>query len=218
MSFMSRVLDALGAGFRDRSGPMLELLVDGLTTELERVDVLIQPAPGGWPTLFDLDTTPQPAWLGTITGTTVPPGLTLEEQRAYVRDRAAWRRGSLDAIAAAIRTLLTDPASGHVGVIERPGGNAWHLQILVYDDDTTATAAQILAAAATQKPVGLILDGVTLLATVADPDNDFPGVTWWKPHEQVTTYARLKALAPTYADSAAMFPTYADARDHSPNP
>lgn len=240
MTVSARVLDGLGPTFRERAGDLLDDLVGGLTSELETVNALVQPTSSRWATIFDLDTTPQPRWLGTATGTTVPPGLTTDQQRAYLRDRPAWRRGSLDAMAAAIGTLLDSP--GRVGFVERTdvdgGANAWHLQIRVYAGDTDATEAEILAAAATQKPVGLVLDGVEFvpavtyadLATLYDDyaelagdwgypltlEDDIPGVRWWRPAAEVTRYARLRTLTSTYAAALAEFPTYRDARDHNP--
>lgn len=240
MSVIEGVLDGLGPAFRVAAGSTLDDLVAGLVSELDTTAALMAIGPGGWAALYDLDTTPQPKWLGAATGTVVPAGLTLEQQRAYVRDRANWRRGSLDAMAAAINTLLDSPT--RVGFIERTaadgGPNAWHLQIRVYDTGTDTTEAEILAAAATQKPVGLVIDGVefvpavtyadlaTLYADYADLagdwgypltlEDDIPGVRWWRPAANVTRYARLRALAPTYADSLVLFPTYREARDHDP--
>lgn len=235
MAVADRVLEGLGPAYRAAAGELLPDLVGGLTSELEVVDALVQPAPGGWAAIFDLDTTPQPRWLGSATGTTVPGGLTLEQQRSYVRDRPAWRRGSLDAMAAAVLALLTDPA--RVGFVERHEANAWHLQIRVYGA-VGVTEAEILAAAKTQKPVGLVIDGVELVPAYTYEDlsllyadylamtgswgypltleDDIPGVRWWRPAARVTRYSRMRALAPTYADRLADFPTYRDARDHDP--
>lgn len=238
MGVAERVVDGLGLAYRTAAGPLLDDVVGGLTSQLEAADQLAAPTAGGWPAAFDLDTTPQPAWLGAATGTTVPAGLTLEQQRAYVRERPAWRRGSLDAMAAAVRALLVAPA--RVGFVERHNANAWRLRILVYAGDTGAvTEGEVLAAAATQKPVGLVLDGVTVVPAVTYEDladlytdyaeledegwgypltleDDIPGIRWWRPAARITRYARMTAIAPTYADSLTAFPTYRAARDHDP--
>ncbi|MBB3041032.1 hypothetical protein [Nocardioides soli] len=238
MSVAERVVDGLGPAFQKAAGPVLDDLAGGLTSELETADLLATPTPGGWSAAFDLVTTPDPAWLGSATGTTVPAGLTLEEQRAYVRERPAWRRGSLDAMASAVRTLLAAPS--RVGFAERHDANAWRLRILVYAADASGiTEAQVLAAAATQKPVGLVLDGVTVVPAVTYDDlagmyddyaalevegwgypltleDDIPGIRWWRPASRITRYARTRVIAPTYAERSARFPTYRSSRDHDP--
>lgn len=238
MTVAGRVLDGLGPAFRDAAGAMLDDLVDGLTAQLQVVDELAQPTPAGWATAFDLDTTPQPGWLGRATGTQVPSGLTTEQQRTYVRDRAAWRRGSVDAMAAAVRVLLDSP--GRVGFIERHDANAWHLQIRVYAPEASGvTDAEILAAAAAQKPVGLIIDGVTVtpamtyedLAEMYDDyaeledegwgypltlEDDIPGVAWWRPAATIMRLARVTAEIATCADLVEQFPTCRQLRDHDP--
>jgi hypothetical protein len=104
VTLSERFLDGLGPALRTAAGDLLESLVEGYTSELAETDALLQPTPGGWATVYDLNTTPQPRWLGQATGTKVPAGLTLEQQRAYVRDRAAWRRGRVDALASAIQS------------------------------------------------------------------------------------------------------------------
>jgi hypothetical protein len=232
-TFSDRVLDGLGPTFAERAGDQLEPLVDGLTVELEATDTLVSPTARGWATVFDLDTTPQPGWLGRAFGTKVPGGLTLEEERAFVRDQAAWRRGSLNAMAAAVQAKLT--GTKRVGFVERDG-TPWRISLVVYSGEMTGTTEELLAVAATQKPVGLVLDGVTTLdaPTFADIaadyesfdalaaafesydqitiDDDLPGVSWWRPNP--IRFARLKALAPTFADSLAMFPTFRDIRDY----
>jgi hypothetical protein len=238
MSATEQVLDGLGPAFRAAAGPVLDDLVAGLATELDVATTLVATTGGGWATVFDLDATPQPAWLGAATGTTVPGGLTVEDQRAYVRDRPAWRRGTVDAMAAAVRALLT--GDKHVWFDERVDGNAWHLTVRVYAPDATGlTEDQILAAATTQKPVGLVLDGVTIepaftyadLAALYDdyaavagdwgdfpftPEADIPGARWWRPAARTMRYARVLADVATYDDLLDAYPTYRDLRDHDP--
>lgn len=238
MTVADRVLDGLGPAYRAAAGALLDDLVAGLTSQLERVDELVQPTASGWAAVFDLDATPQPRWLGAATGTKVPGGLTTDQQRAFVRDRSAWRRGTVDAMAAAVRTLLT--GGKHVWIDERFEADAWHVAIRVYAPDATGlTEDQILAAAATQKAYGLVLDSVSYEAAVtyddlselyADyedaetdwtaypftPELDVPGARWWRPAATVTRYARLSAEAPTYSAFTAAYPTYRDARDHDP--
>jgi hypothetical protein len=234
MVFADRVLDGLGETFRDRAGALVDPLVEGLTAQLQATDDLTTPVdPGGWGTVFDLDTTTLPGWLGTVFGTTVPGGLTVAEQRAYVRDRAAWRRGSCLAMVSAVQALLGGDKL--VQLVERVD-TAWRLSIRVLASEATgATDEQILAAALTQKPVGLFLvdverwSALTYDGLAAEHDTyddleldfdsyaelmaDQDGIAdWFRRPGRAVRYARMTAIAPTYTDLAVMFPTYADMR------
>lgn len=194
MTVAERVLAGLGPALRDQAGPVLEDLVDALTSELNTIDQLLQPTEDGWAGAFDLDTTPAPAWLGNTTGTRVPGGLTVDQQRAYVLARPSWRRGTPAAMVAAVRATLT--GLQRVTVDERDG-SPWRLTVTVYAAETPDEAAT-LAAALSQKPVGIVL---TLQVA------------------QGASYAHMTALhGPTYADEAAEFPTYGDAIAHLPEP
>lgn len=193
MTVASRVLAGMGAAFRRRAGDLLDPIVGALTSQHDEVDRLLGTGDRPWQPAFDLDTTPIPAWLGSITGTPVPGGLSLDAQRAYVRDRPAARRGTPRAMRAAVRATLR--GSQRVNLVERDGGDAYALRVQVY-------AAEVLDAAATeqaarsQKPVGLVLTVETLTGA---------------------TYAHMRDLhGPSYADFTARYPTYADARDHVP--
>lgn len=235
MGVPERVLDGLGPALVERAGDLLPPFVEGLTSELDAADRLAAPTARGWPGLFDLDTTTHPGWLGQATGTRVPPGLTVEEQRAYVRDRPAWLRGSVDALAAAVRALL---AGDQLVAFTERDGSPWRLTVHVYEPEAGGvTEAEILAAANTQKPVGLVIVDVDMHPTLTYADltalfasygdlgagieyGDVEPATltldgrWWKPAARVFRYAQHSALAPTYAESTAFFPTYWAARDH----
>lgn len=141
-------------------------------------------------------------------------------------------------MAAAVRALLA--GDKHVWFDERHEANAWRLAIRVYAPDAAdVTEAEILAAATTQKPVGLVLEGVTLMPAVtyedlaemyADYDAieedweefpftleaDPPGARWWRPAAQTMRYARVVATTATYDDLLDQYPTYRDLRDHEP--
>lgn len=238
--FADRVLDDVGPAFRDRAGELLPALVEALTGPLEEVDTLARPASTTrpWATVFDLDHTSQPAWIGHVLGTLIPGGLTVEQQRTLVRDRAAWRRGRLDALAAAVQSVLG--GDKRVGILERYGADAWMIKILVYEPDAVGvTVDQIRAAAAAQKPVGLkvvdveVIDTITyadlaaLYPTYGDlsaawddypiaPERDLLGVRWWQPAGTRLTYARVLTLAGSYEDLAALFDTYRELRDYDP--
>lgn len=194
-AFADRVLEGLGPTFADRAGPLLPLLVDGLTSELAASDDLLSPAGSRpWPVLFDLDTTPYPAWLGQVSGTRAPAGLSRQDQREYIRDRRAWRRGTPGAIKAAVAATLV--GSRRVELVERDG-SPWHLTVQVYASEVPAgDTAPVLTAAQSQKPTGITVSVEVLTGA---------------------TYEHMATVhGPTYADFAAAFGTYQQARDHIP--
>jgi hypothetical protein len=194
VSFADRALAGMGAAFARRAGVLLDALVRGLTSQAERVDELVVANfnRGPWRDTFDLETTTIPAWLGQATGTPVPGGLTPEQQRAYVRERRAQKRGTPGAMRAAVRATLR--GSQRVELSERDP-DPDRVRVRVYSSEVTDMAATT-AAALTQKPVGLLL-AVDVLSGA--------------------TYAHMTTThGPSYADFGARFPTYADARDHVP--
>lgn len=161
-----RILAALGEALRRRAGALLEDVVDGYAAPLVRVDELLQPTERGWPAAFDVDATPDPAWVGEATGTTVPRGLTVEDQRAYVRDRASWRRGTPGAIKGAVGQLLT--GTRRVDLFERDG-SPWHLRVRTYSAESGGVdEADLVAAARTQKPVGVTLEAEVAMGATFD--------------------------------------------------
>lgn len=190
----TRVLEALGETFVRRAGALLEPLVDGLTDPLADVDELLQPTERGWARGLDLEETPIPGWIGAATGTKVPGGLTLEQQRDFVRDRATWRRGSPQAIKGAVAQLLT--GTRRVDLFERDG-SPWHMRIRTYAAETAVsiTEAELIAAAASQKPVGITVD-----VEVA------PGAT----------FDHFTAEHTTFDDFASAYETFDEASAHVP--
>lgn len=193
--FSDRVIEALGPAFAERAGTLLEPLVTGLTIEVGATDALLSPAgDDAWPVLFDLDTTPHPAWLGQTAGTRAPGGLSRQQQREYIRDRRAWRRGTPGAIRAAVVATLR--GSRRVDLVERDT-SPWHLTVQVYESEVPGgDTAPVLAAAASQKPVGIVVAVEVLSGATVAHMTDFHG--------------------PTVTDYAAAFTTVADARDHVP--
>lgn len=203
----ARLVAALGDALARRGGTQLEDLVDGYAVPVAPLDDRLQPTDRGWPAAVDLDTTPDPAFIGAATGTRVPGGLTTEQQRDYVRDRASFRRGTPAAIKGAVRGVLTG-ATKRVDIIERDGSpwrfslRVWASELPGYDpagpETGQAAEAAVVAAAATQKPVGIVID------------TDVEVI------EHNATYAHLSAEHGTYADLLAAFPTPALAAAHVP--
>lgn len=190
----ARIVAALGDALARRGGAQFEDLVDGYAAPVAPLDDRLQPVPiRGWPAAFDLDTTPDPAFIGTATGTDVPGSLTLEQQREYVRDRAAWRRGTPQAIKGAVAQLLT--GTRRVDLYERDG-SPWRLRVRTYSAESAGvTDADIRAAAGTQKPVGITLDAQVALGASFD---------------------HLEAEFDTLDDFEATYPTFDEAEVHVP--
>lgn len=195
MTPAERVLDALGDGFQAAAGPGLVPLVEAYAEPLNTTDALVTPTPRGWAAAFDLDTTPDPRWLGALAGSRPPGGATTEQAREFIRDRASWRRGTPAAMRAAVAALLT--GARRVVLLERDG-SPWRLTVRVFTPEVPpgVTAADIKRAALTQKPVGIVLT-VEIVA----------GASYDHMQEQ---------HGPTYAAQAASFPTYAQAMNHLP--
>lgn len=188
-----RILAALGEALRRRAGVLLEDVVDGYAAPLSPVDELLQPTDRGWPAAFDVDATPDPAWVGEATGTTVPRGLSVEDQRAYVRDRASWRRGTPRAVKGAVADVLT--GTRRVDLFERDG-SPWHLRIQTYSAESAGVdEADLVAAAGTQKPVGITLEAEVALGA---------------------SYEHHAAEWATYEEWAAAYSTYEEASLHVP--
>lgn len=188
-----RVLDGLGETFVERAGALLPLLVHELTVPMVDADEAFVATDRGWSALFDLDVTPQPAWLGRATGTATPDYLTADEQRTYLRDRPGWRRGTPAAILAAIRSVYP---VGRVDIKERDG-SPWQISVRVYESEASVDQQRLLALALEeQRPTGIIL---TLVAAKG------------------ATIAHVTAEhGPTIDDLAAEFPTIDDLTAHIP--
>jgi hypothetical protein len=189
----ARIVAALGDALARRGGAQFEDLVDGYAAPIAPLDDRLRPVARGWPAAFDLGTTPDPAFIGTATGTDVPGGLTLEQQREYVRDRAAWRRGTPEAIKGAVRQLLT--GTRRVDLFERDG-SPWHLRVQTYSAESTGvTEDDVRAAAGTQKPVGITLSAEVALGA---------------------SYEHHTAEHATYEDFTAAYSSYDEASIHVP--
>lgn len=190
-----RVLNALGEAFGVHAGELLLYVLDALAFTIDDTDARATLTPGGWAAVWDLDTTPDPAWLGRTLGSYVPAGLAAEQARDYVRNRAYWRRGTPAAIQAAVRVLLS---GGQRVILTERDGSPWHLSVSVYSSELLpgVDVDDITAAVLSQKPIGLtysihILSGAT--------------------------YAHMLAEhGPSYTDEAAVFPTYQQATNHIP--
>lgn len=193
-----RVVAGVGEAFRDRAGDLLPALVDGLTVAIETTAAQVVPGDGArWSPVYDLNTTTEPKWLGQVAGTRVPDGLSLDEARQFVRDRAGFKRGTPGAIRAAVAALLT--GAKRVDLTERDG-SPWRVRVTVFAGQIPGgvSPSDLLAAVDAERPVGIIAS--LEIRTGA-------------------SFAHMKNRhGPTFAAEAAAFPTFADAIAHQPEP
>ena len=131
-------------------------------------------------------------------GTSLPGGLTLDQQRTYISDRPNWRRGTPGAMVAAVQAVLigTNP---RVDLTERDG-SPWRLTIHVQAGNVPAGGVDVITAAAlTQKPVGIVLNAIDVRTGA--------------------TFDHMRDLhGPTFDDYRAAFGTFNDAAAHQPEP
>jgi hypothetical protein len=106
-----------------------------------------------WQPAYDLDAAPDwiLPWLAQHEGVDLPPGLTPDEQRAWIRDAGGRRRGRPESIRTAARNTLT--GNQYVFLKERDGSA--DVMTLVTRTSETPGPAFTLAKARAQAPAGL---------------------------------------------------------------
>lgn len=172
------------------AGSLLAGLVTALTTAAEDSDALLQASAGGWPTMLDLATTTQPAWLAQLAGVQVDTTTSLDAQRAAILAHPMWKRGTPAAVTALAQTFLT--GTKRVDLFERDGGSAWALRVRVFTPqlaNPATTAADVKKLLLQTKPVG-----ITLAVEV------FPGSTWNDINTKFASWSAVMAAAPTWND------------------
>lgn len=140
----------------------------------------------GWSQLLDVTRCPTAflPYLAQFVGVTLTPGLTDAQWRAQIVAETGMARGTVGAITAAARKLLT--GSQTVVVIERAGGDPYAFGVVTYTSETPDSDA-VLAALTAAKPAGLVMtyscvDGqiwaqlIANYATWQDVINAYP--TW----------------------------------------
>jgi hypothetical protein len=147
-----------------------------------------------WESIMDPNEVPREGirWLGQFVGVQIDHGTPEGQMRAKLLDRSGWYRGTPLAIANAAAATLTGTRS--VILLERYGGNAWHLRVLTRTGETPVPAAT-LDAVLNVKPAGIILE-----------------------HQVVDTltYDLLAAQHASYNAVQAAFTDYADIADEAP--
>lgn len=154
-------------------------------------DVLSGPGHPGWSLLLDVDRAPDEAlpWLGQFVGVRLPPGESDPVvQREMIRATPGWKRGTREALTAAVQRTLT--GERRVIVRERYDGvrtdPAYQLRVTTIADETPdpdATRAAILE----HKPAGVMLDFEAL------PSADYQSVI-----DNYADYAELEATVDDY--------------------
>lgn len=153
------------------------------------MDDAIREGVPGWAAIFDADLVPIEylPWTAQLVGVRIPPGLTEADQRAFVKRADGFRRGTPDALKAAVLGTLTGTKT--LIVRERYGG-AYKLHVITYADETPDQTAA-LAAIKTQKPGGITLTYQVNtgqdLQSVSNMDATLQGVS--------DRYATLQAIA-----------------------
>jgi len=146
----------------------LLIYINAIGTAFQKVDDWVRDTVEGpgWSILMDADRCPIEAlpWLGQFVGVRIPPGLTEQEQRDWVKSTAGFRRGTVDALIGAVRSTLT--GSQTVIFRERDGADygdarnpeyAYYLTVFTYASQTPdpeATHRALLS----QKPAALVLN------------------------------------------------------------
>lgn len=141
----------------------------------------------GWEVIFNVDECPPEAlaYLGQFVGVHFEDKLTDQEKRDKIKDRPAFRRGTVGAIEAAAKLRLTGTKSV---LIKERFESPYRLLIRTFTKQTPdpeGTRADILS----QKPAGIVLD-------YADTNLK----TYLQVKEENATYADLKAKG-TYEDA-----------------
>jgi Phage tail protein (Tail_P2_I) len=133
------------------------LFIGALGQAFEQMDELAHKDPDTgtdpWGKLLDIDLIPDEGvpWLGQFVGVDVNSGLSINDQKAQVRDRAGWKRGTPTALKDAVRPLLTGTQT--VAIVERDT-DAYHFDIATYSDETP-NQTLVLSAITAAKPAGL---------------------------------------------------------------
>jgi hypothetical protein len=147
--------DAIGQGITDEDDGTLLAWLDGPTSLLGEVDDVVRDTDElpGWAAELTSELTHRPHWTAQFLGVQIPAGADDATARALIRDRPAFRRGTVPALIAAAQATLT--GTRYVNVIERDG-SAYALRVQTFTEETP-DAAGTLAALLTQKPAGLVL-------------------------------------------------------------
>ncbi len=168
----------------------LLIYVNAIGTMFQIVDTIVSDDDDGpgWSALLDLSRCPDEAlpWLGQFVGVRVPVGATPDQMRTAIAGHSGWERGTPAAMRSAIGATLTGTKT--VVFRERDGGNAYHLGVVTYTDETPDQAATNRALMAS-KPAGL---SVTY--------NMLAGQDWQLVKDGYATWTAVKTRYATWSD------------------
>lgn len=125
----------------------------------------------GWSVILDADRAPVEwlPWLAQFVGVRLIAGLTEEAKRLRIKGTGGFKRGRPESIRNAARQFLIGPdgtpESATVDLVERPGGNAYRMQLTVLASEVPpgVTADTIRKAVLEQKPGGIVLNPVSIV-------------------------------------------------------
>lgn len=138
-------------------------LSEAMMRPFEQIAELVDPPDPyePWVPLFFLDITPDWAlpWLGQAVGVKIPETATPDQARKMIKELSFEKVGTTDAIRTALEFVLTptDPeGKPTVYFRERDGGDAYYLEVITLDSETTDPIAA-LNAIQSQLPAGIKL-------------------------------------------------------------
>jgi P2-related tail formation protein len=168
-------------------------LCEGMMRAMAQTAELVDPPDPypPWAPLFNVDICPAWAlpWLAQVVGVRLPGGMSEVDQRNYIKGLSYLKRGTPDAILAAVRTQLTGTQT--VWLRERDDGNAYRIEIIVRTVELRTTLQAVIDAVKLQKPAGIVM-------SVRASDT-------WDYQEMTSDYIGKK-----YKDLPTTYPKYSD--------
>jgi hypothetical protein len=173
--------------------PLLTYVGAFCDTYLQDIDDLSsdQPTYGGWGGIMNPDTAPLYAlpWTAQFVGVRYNSALSQADNIALIKEPTGWKRGSPQAIIAAIKPFLTGSKS--VVLTERYTGDAYKVLVTTQTGECPNVPA-MQAAALAQKPAGILMTFSAVLGQL---------------------YSQLKTAQATYAAAKAAYVNYTAMRN-----
>jgi len=166
--------------------------IGAIGAAFEQMDDLAHANPQ-WSSLLDINRIPDEGlpWFGQFTGTLVDPNLTFAQQRQQIRANPGWHRGTKDAIALAVRPLLTGTQT--VNIVERDT-SPYHFNLATYGSETPDSNL-VQVAVNRVKPAGL-----QWLYTLIPGSPGGPGTTYANLYFDFLSYQVIMDEKTTYQD------------------
>lgn len=180
---------------KDVSGD-LEKFCEGLGLPLEKLyEIVGDQADGkpGWSPLFDIDTVDVEhlAYVAQFPGARLTPEMSVDQQRAEIKEPSSWKRGTTEALKTVIRRTLT--GSKRVIVRERtPEAHDIYVRTL---KEETPDEARTEAVVRVSKLAGLVLDYEAI-----------DGVTWADIAAAYKDWGEVESTFTDWADLADTLP------------